>query len=217
MELMKIKEENGKQLVSARELYQALRVKTQFKDWAFRKITSNVFFQVDEDYTRTINYKRAGQEALEFALTLDTAKKIAMFENNEAGNNVHDYFIAMEKKAKQQFQIPQTYSAALLLAAKQAEQIELQQKEIKTLEPKADFYDAVTESKDTIKEKLEIGMEVVLDKGHSHSSIVKILDIGILSGRLANVESLDGLDEWLVAYKRLSMKPLARSQRNKLK
>ena len=217
MELIKITEENGKQLVSARELYQFLQVKTPFNKWAFRKITSNVFFQVDEDYTRTINFERAGQKALEFALTLDTAKKIAMAEHKEQGNNIRDCFIAMEKKAKQQFQIPQTYSAALLLAAKQAEQIELQQKEIKTLEPKADFYDAVTESKDTIKEKLEIGMEVVLDKGHSHSSIVKILDIGILSGRLANVESLDGLDEWLVAYKRLSMKPLARSQRNKLK
>ena len=136
MELIKIKEENGKQLVSARELYQFLQVKTPFNKWAFRKITSDVFFQENEDYTRTINYKRAGQEALEFALTLDTAKKIAMFENNEAGNNVHDYFIAMEKKANS---LPKLSNNEILLQVLQSnienekKQLELERR-IKAIE-----------------------------------------------------------------------------------
>ena len=99
MDLIKITEENGKQLVSARELYSILSIKTPFNKWAVRKITSNAFFQENEDYTRLDNYVRAGQVAMEFALTIDTAKKIAMAENNEQGNNVRDYFLRMEKKA----------------------------------------------------------------------------------------------------------------------
>ena len=52
--------------------------------------------------------------------------------------------------AKPQFQIPQTYSEALMLAAKQAEQIEQQTALIEAQKPKVEFYEAVTGSNDTI-------------------------------------------------------------------
>ena len=52
--------------------------------------------------------------------------------------------------AKPQFQIPQTYSEALMLAAKQAEQIEQQTKLLIEQKPKVEFYEAVTGSNDTI-------------------------------------------------------------------
>jgi len=152
-ELIKITETNGKQLVSARELHLILQVKTHFKDWASRKIIENPFFQENEDFVRVLNYERANQPALEFGLSIDMAKKLAMSENNEAGNNVRDYFISCEKQLKEikpQFEIPQTLSQALMLASKQAEQIEMQQTTIAIMEPKAEFYDIVTESKDTI-------------------------------------------------------------------
>lgn len=48
------------------------------------------------------------------------------------------------------FIIPQTLSQALMLAAKQAEQIEEQQKLIEVQKPKADFFDAVAESKTAV-------------------------------------------------------------------
>ena len=51
---------------------------------------------------------------------------------------------------QQQFQIPQTYSEALMLAAKQAEQIEQQNALIELQKPKVEFYEAVTGSSDTI-------------------------------------------------------------------
>ena len=56
----------------------------------------------------------------------------------------------LESKNLHAFSIPQTYSQALMLAAKQAEQIEEQNKLIEEQKPKADFYDAVTGSKDAI-------------------------------------------------------------------
>lgn len=58
----------------------------------------------------------------------------------------------MRKRLKEEVtkQIPQTYSEALFLAAEQAKMIELQEKEIKQLQPKADFYDTVTGASEDI-------------------------------------------------------------------
>lgn len=55
-----------------------------------------------------------------------------------------------ELELSKQFKIPQTFSEALLLASKQAEQIEHQTKLLLEQKPKVEFYEAVTGSKDTI-------------------------------------------------------------------
>jgi len=56
-----------------------------------------------------------------------------------------------EMENKLSFEIPQTFSQALLLAAKQAEQIESQSKQLVEAKPKVEFFDAVAESKDAIE------------------------------------------------------------------
>lgn len=61
-----------------------------------------------------------------------------------------DGFNKLENELRQQFKIPQTFSEALLLASKQAEQIEYQNKLLLEQKPKVDFFEAVTGSKDTI-------------------------------------------------------------------
>ena len=48
------------------------------------------------------------------------------------------------------FMVPQTFSAALRLAAEQAERIEEQQKQIAEMSPKAEFFDTVADSKTAI-------------------------------------------------------------------
>ena len=81
--------------------------------------------------------------------------------------------------AKPQFQIPQTYSEALMLAAKQAEQIEQQTALIEAQKPKVDFYEAVTGSKDTI----DIGTvaKVLNIKGIGRNNLFEFLrDRGVL-------------------------------------
>lgn len=69
--------------------------------------------------------------------------------NNTMLMKVIDRLEELESQ-KPQFQIPQTYSEALMLAAKQAEQIEQQTALIEAQKPKVDFYEAVTGSSDTI-------------------------------------------------------------------
>jgi anti-repressor protein len=56
----------------------------------------------------------------------------------------------LENEKKNLFSLPQTFSEALLLAAKQAEQIEQQIALISLQATKVDFYEAVTGSTDTI-------------------------------------------------------------------
>jgi len=82
-----------------------------------------------------------------------------------------------ELEAKQH-QIPQTYSEALMLAAKQAEKLELQQSKINELEPKAEFYDSVTNSKTAI----DIGRAAkVLDMGFGRNILfLKLRNKGVL-------------------------------------
>jgi Rha family phage regulatory protein len=61
-------------------------------------------------------------------------------------------------------QIPQTFSEALMLAARQAEKIELQEKEIKKLAPRAEYTDKVLQSDSTYtmtQVAKELGMSAV--------------------------------------------------------
>lgn len=83
-----------------------------------------------------------------------------------------DRWEQLEIEKAQQFQIPQTLSQALLLASQQAEQIEQQQKLIEEQKPKAEFFDAVMDSKDTID------MEVVaktLNMGIGRNNLFEFL------------------------------------------
>jgi phage antirepressor YoqD-like protein len=95
--------------------------------------------------------------------------------NTELRIKVNRRWAELEAK---QHQIPATYSEALMLAAKQAEKLELQQSQIKELEPKAEFYDTVTDSKTAI----DIGKAAkVLDIGIGRNKLFqKLRDKGVL-------------------------------------
>lgn len=100
-EIVKIREENGKQAVSARELYQALGYdNTQFSRWAKKQIVANPYAVENEDWVGfDINVE--GNIVLDYALTIDFAKKCCMLSKTVVGEKVRNYFIEVEKAAKQ--------------------------------------------------------------------------------------------------------------------
>ena len=160
--------------VNARELHLKLEIKSRFNDWIANRISD---FIENEDYI--VVTKNLVTEGKDVILTVDTAKHIAMIERSEIGKRIRQYFIDIEKQTKATFQIPQTYSEALMLAAKQAEQIEQQQKTLELQKPKVDFYEAVTGSKDTI----DIGTvaKVLNIKGFGRNNLFEFLrDKGVL-------------------------------------
>ncbi|MGL5751842.1 MAG: phage antirepressor KilAC domain-containing protein [Paraclostridium sp.] len=82
-------------------------------------------------------------------------------------------FSMMKSKLQENtFLIPKTFSEALLLASKQAEQIEKQNQLLLEQKPKVDFFEAVTGSKDTI----DIGtVAKVLNKKIGRNKLFEIL------------------------------------------
>ena len=159
-ELIKITEQDGKQAVSARELYKFLGIETPFTMWAERMFEYG--FSEGADYvslSQKSDKPQGGRPSIDYALTIECAKEISMLQRNEKGKQGRQYFIAVEKRYKdlQQtggFQVPASFKEALLLAARQQEQIEEQQRQIEQKDekiaqdaPKVLFADAVSTSK----------------------------------------------------------------------
>lgn len=98
-----------------------------------------------------------------------------------------EYFIARKVRPvfevyrqvfhKTTYQIPQSYSEALMLAAKQAEQLEQANKQIEKLQPKADFADAAF----TTDDKVDIGMAAkILKLGFGRNTLFqKLRQVGV--------------------------------------
>ena len=121
------------QLVDARELFYGLRgedTQTKFTDWITEKISKYGFIENVDFTSFSQKNEKGGRPTTEYALTLDTAKEIAMVENNEQGRKIRRYFIEVEKRAKEMFEIPKTLPEALRKAAELAEQLEQQKPKV---------------------------------------------------------------------------------------
>ena len=112
-ELIKVTEENWEQLVSARELYNFLEVKSKFADW-FKNRVSKYGFEENQDYVSISKNLENGGREIDYVLKLDIAKELSMVEGNEKGSQARKYFIECEKRLKNQVKLPMTYKEALL-------------------------------------------------------------------------------------------------------
>ena len=97
-ELIKIKNENNRQFVNARELYEFLEAGQEFATWIKGRISKYDFIE-GEDFTidKFINGKATQKD---YIITIDMAKEVAMVENNGKGKEARKYFIECEKQAK---------------------------------------------------------------------------------------------------------------------
>lgn len=142
-ELIKIEQgENLEQLVSARDLYEFLESKQDFTDWIKNRIEKYGFIE-NENFT--LHKFMVGKNwKHDYILKLDTAKEIAMVEGNEKGRQARLYFIEIEKY----WNSPDKIMAKALQIANKT--INDYQKQILEYKPKAEFYDDIMQSDDTI-------------------------------------------------------------------
>lgn len=130
-ELIKITENNGKKVVSARDLYGKLGFKdNNFSKFCDRYILKNEYAIENTDYQCLVIYDdmpNGGQrKQKEYALNIDFAKKICMLARTEAGEKIRQYFIEVEKKALQ----PLSESELILRSAQMLVNLERNQKAI---------------------------------------------------------------------------------------
>lgn len=126
-DLIRITDANGKQLVSARELYKNLGLASQhYAKWYEKNLISNDFAIKNEDYTELPQSGRSK----DFALTIDFAKRISMMAKTEKGEAIRKYFIECENIAKEIQEInkpklPTNLKEAYLALAQAEEEKEL--------------------------------------------------------------------------------------------
>ncbi len=156
-ELIKISSnENGEQVVSARELHKGIGVKTRFSLWWEQN--SSLLIE-NEDFTSvvstTVVNNGAKRQLQDYALTIDTAKHLAMQSQTEKGREYRTYFIQVEKAwnspdmvMKRALQIADKRVIALQNENNQLQlETSVQKQQIAELQPKASYYDLVLQNK----------------------------------------------------------------------
>jgi anti-repressor protein len=167
-ELIKITKDNGKHLVSARELHEFLGLSKRFSAWfeQYSKEDNKYGFEDGVDFTSvltsTVVNNGAKRELDDYAITIDMAKEISMITGTEKGKEARKYFINCENKLKEV-----NLKANLLLsiynggqnaviASKQLAEIEVEEatqpllEKIENDKPLVEFSEQVLKSNDNI-------------------------------------------------------------------
>ena len=139
-ELLKIDTET--QMVSARDLHEQLNIKTAFKDW-FPRMVEYGFIE-GTDFCSKMSESTGGRPSKDYDITLDMAKQIAMLQRTPEGKQVRQYLIDLEKAWNTPEQV---FARALKMADKTIASLN---EKVLEMKPKAEFFDAVADSKDAI-------------------------------------------------------------------
>ena len=206
-ELIKLNEVNigdeTVQTVNARDLHAFLGSKRQFSDWIkaklerLRLVENKDFITISQSCEKPLG----GRPTLEYFITLDTAKHIAMMENTDRGFEVRDYFIECEKQLRQIVLSVKDQCLLDIVKAKTQEDILLglnklnnevivplenkvveQEEQITILQPKGQFYDAVVQS-ETLLDLGEVS-KLLNYKGLGRNNLFRYLrENGVLNNK----------------------------------
>lgn len=162
------------QTVNARELHAFLGSKVRFNDWIKKRI-ADFGFQDGFDFVRfelqagmkmaenggeiggvassqknvalqSMGYESSGQQGrIEYAITLDMAKELAMVERNAKGKQARQYFIECERRAKAVDPVAMLNDPAAMrgLLLSYSEKVIALEAENRQIKPKADALDRI--------------------------------------------------------------------------
>ena len=94
------------------------------------RTNGNTLTRPNGEIRQTLRQKRNRSRSMDFILTLDFAKKLAMMTRTAQGESVRRYFLHCEKIAKQKTELIQTELFAELEAYRSLEAIRLQRQEL---------------------------------------------------------------------------------------
>lgn len=100
-------------VVDARELHEFLESKQEFTNWIKGRVEKYGFIE-NEDFTIILSKSTGGRPSTEYFFTTNTAKEIAMVENNEQGRIIRKYFIEVENRSRQPKQVSQAELTAMI-------------------------------------------------------------------------------------------------------
>ena len=187
--LIPVNYETDQPCVSARDLYEQLNIKTAFKDW-FPRMCEYGFEEGKEYYSKMSKTSESGgRPSVDYDISVDMAKQICMIQRTPEGKQCRQYLIDLEKA----WNTPEQVMARALKIANQTID-SLKQNNMKLLadneqmKPKAEFFDAVADSKTAIS--MNEVSKVLGIKGYGRNNLFEFL-------RRNGI-----LDRWNVPYQR---------------
>lgn len=153
IELIKITEQNGQKVVSARDLHNYLEIDTPLSMWMPRMIEYG--FDEGKDFITFLLESTGGRPSTDYALTLDTAKEISMLQRSEKGKTARQYFIACEKKLfeivpRTHLEVLQSEMALLIESERVKNELIIANTKIESDKPKVVFAESVIGSSNSI-------------------------------------------------------------------
>lgn len=137
--------EGSVQTVNARELHAFLEVKSEFRNWIKNRINDFGFTQ-DVDFIAG-NFL-PGSERIDYHVTLDMAKELAMVERSAKGKEARQYFIAVEKAYREQQPKELTREQILVMALESERERVRLAAQVEVMTPKAEYYDLLMGSEE---------------------------------------------------------------------
>ena len=155
------------QTVSARELHEKLNIGTAFKDWFPRMCEYGFVEGVDFCSKLSETSSKGGRPAKDADISVDMAKQICMIQRTPEGKQCRQYLIDLEKA----WNTPEQIMARALRVAEQT--IASLNTKVLEMKPKADFFDAVADSKTAIS--MNDVAKVLNFKGYGRNKLFEFL------------------------------------------
>jgi len=163
--------ETGKKTVSAKELYLGLGLnKTNWSRWYPTNIEKNEFFFLNIDWAG-VRHNDEGTETMDFEISLEFAKHIAMMARTEKSHQYRNYFLVCEEKIKEQNVILPKKSPMELLELEfaalkeQKQEIKVVKEEVKDLKENMPLFNIDCEELQNAVKR--VGVRVLGGKGSS--------------------------------------------------
>lgn len=179
MELVKVELKDGKQLVSAREVYTFLELRDdQFNRW-FSNCVEKYDFVEGSDFSTMMSESTGGRPKQDYIVTLEMAKELSMVSNTPKGKLARKYFIECERKLMESVpKLPSNYKEALRELIKLEEEKEqLAIERDKAILTKAYISDKKTATAMNTASRLSKEnhrLEIELDKSKEYSTIKRM-------------------------------------------
>lgn len=160
--------------ISARDLHERLNIKTRFDQWFKRMCEYG--FEEGTDFWSKMTESTGGRPSTEYDVSMDMAKQICMIQRTPEGKECRQYLIDLEKA----WNSPEQIMARALRVAEKV--ISDKDRLITEMKPKADFFDAVADSKTAIS--MNEVSKVLAIKGMGRNNLFEYLrQQGILDRR----------------------------------
>jgi anti-repressor protein len=190
--------------VDLRELYLNLESKQDFSTWAKARLAQ---FIEGEDFSslhKSVEREIGATRRIDYAVSIDCAKHIAMMEQTEKGREVRAYFIECEKKLSAPPVAIPTHSEALRLAADAIDKANALALEVADMKPKAEFHDTVTASDDVTQ--LGVACQVLGLPFGRNTLFQRLRNMGVLisSGERHNLPKQRFIEQGLFTVKESS-------------